>query len=335
MPDPTQQYQYIKLPDGSYGKFAANASDDQIKSSILKDFPDAYGKQQTAGSRYAESLGISPNADPSELGIQGLKDAAMGGPAIGLIRMLYGVGKDAYQGFKQANANTENVAQRYKSGQISRDQATAEANKAAIPALRGFPVFGRTMEGMATDKSAGNYGAMAGGGAGILTQLAIPELTRGASRLPFLKAAARVAELPPTAQVPTARPSLPAYESDVDMITRRAPAREGFTGEKPRTGFGTAPGNVPIEERMTPPQPNSNEGLYGKTKQRSNLKKNQRQLASPTGSTAPTPKQQVEFVPKENPTPEDLAFQNEHMEDILAATIGQLKRNPKLPFLPK
>lgn len=39
MPD---QFQYIKLPDGSYGKFAANASDEQIRAAIQKDFPNAF-----------------------------------------------------------------------------------------------------------------------------------------------------------------------------------------------------------------------------------------------------------------------------------------------------
>lgn len=35
-------YQYVKLPDGSYGKFASNATDDVIKGAISKDFPDAF-----------------------------------------------------------------------------------------------------------------------------------------------------------------------------------------------------------------------------------------------------------------------------------------------------
>jgi hypothetical protein len=43
MPD---QFQYIKLPDGSYGKFAADAGDDVIRSAISKDFPDAFKPQQ-------------------------------------------------------------------------------------------------------------------------------------------------------------------------------------------------------------------------------------------------------------------------------------------------
>ena len=36
------QFQYIKLPDGSYGKFAANASDETIRGAIDRDFPTAY-----------------------------------------------------------------------------------------------------------------------------------------------------------------------------------------------------------------------------------------------------------------------------------------------------
>lgn len=39
MPD---DFQYVKLPDGSYGKFAANATDDVIRTAVSKDFPDAF-----------------------------------------------------------------------------------------------------------------------------------------------------------------------------------------------------------------------------------------------------------------------------------------------------
>lgn len=35
-------YQYVKLPDGSYGKFASDATDETIKTAIAKDFPDAF-----------------------------------------------------------------------------------------------------------------------------------------------------------------------------------------------------------------------------------------------------------------------------------------------------
>lgn len=35
-------FQYIKLPDGSYGKFSSDASDATIRGAIEKDFPDAF-----------------------------------------------------------------------------------------------------------------------------------------------------------------------------------------------------------------------------------------------------------------------------------------------------
>lgn len=49
VPQP-DQFQYIKLPDGSYGKFAADASDDVIKSAISKDFPSAFQQPTQHGA---------------------------------------------------------------------------------------------------------------------------------------------------------------------------------------------------------------------------------------------------------------------------------------------
>ena len=43
---PDQQFQYVKLPDGRYGKFAANATDAQIHAAVAKDFPNAYKSTQ-------------------------------------------------------------------------------------------------------------------------------------------------------------------------------------------------------------------------------------------------------------------------------------------------
>jgi len=39
------QFQYVKLPNGEYGKFRSDATDAQIRAAILKDFPDAYKKE--------------------------------------------------------------------------------------------------------------------------------------------------------------------------------------------------------------------------------------------------------------------------------------------------
>jgi hypothetical protein len=55
---------YVTLPDGRIGRFDASATDDVIKSQILKDFPDAYGK---APSKTAAPVGpnpVTPQAGP-------------------------------------------------------------------------------------------------------------------------------------------------------------------------------------------------------------------------------------------------------------------------------
>lgn len=44
MPD----FQYIKLPDGSYGKFSADASDETIRGAVEKDFPEAFAPKLAA-----------------------------------------------------------------------------------------------------------------------------------------------------------------------------------------------------------------------------------------------------------------------------------------------
>lgn len=50
------QYQYIKMPDGSYGKFDANASDDEIRGHVQKDFPDAFKGQTQQASPAPKSF---------------------------------------------------------------------------------------------------------------------------------------------------------------------------------------------------------------------------------------------------------------------------------------
>src|SRR6201998_4034735 len=57
------QLQHKKLPDGSYGKFAANATDDVIKSAISKDFPDAFATPtQQAANRFVDPGNTSMSA---------------------------------------------------------------------------------------------------------------------------------------------------------------------------------------------------------------------------------------------------------------------------------
>lgn len=48
-------FQYVKLPDGSYGKFAKGASDAQIRATVAKHFPSAY-KSTTAAAPASTSV---------------------------------------------------------------------------------------------------------------------------------------------------------------------------------------------------------------------------------------------------------------------------------------
>lgn len=57
------QFQYIKLPDGSYGKFASDATDDVIKGAIQKDFPDAFTPTPT--QQASNRVGYVPNTSMS------------------------------------------------------------------------------------------------------------------------------------------------------------------------------------------------------------------------------------------------------------------------------
>lgn len=69
------QFQYVKLPDGSYGKFSANAPDDVIKQAIAKDFPSAFAPQdsRTGLQRFLDSAGIPRHIGNMEDVKQGLK----------------------------------------------------------------------------------------------------------------------------------------------------------------------------------------------------------------------------------------------------------------------
>jgi hypothetical protein len=67
------QFQYVKLPDGSYGKFSATASDDDIKAAISKDFPKAFtpstptdlANQALAQNPKSAGLTVSPTTTPA------------------------------------------------------------------------------------------------------------------------------------------------------------------------------------------------------------------------------------------------------------------------------
>lgn len=118
---PNDQFQYVKLPDGSYGKFLAGASDDDIRSAISKDFPSAFQNPEAQAfanpPRATFNIPKSPlemvgagvgdeaqgnaqmasqyvQSGPGEIG-GGLKDVAQGNVARGLHRAIKGAGVTA------------------------------------------------------------------------------------------------------------------------------------------------------------------------------------------------------------------------------------------------
>ena len=72
------QYQYIKLPDGSYGKFASGASDDEIRGHIQQDFPNAF-KAPDERNSMQRSFDTETQTNPKEPLLQtGLKSVVGG-----------------------------------------------------------------------------------------------------------------------------------------------------------------------------------------------------------------------------------------------------------------
>jgi hypothetical protein len=58
MPD---DFQYVKMPDGSYGKFNAGVSDDVIRQTITKNFPNAYqSESQMVAARPGQTAPLPP-----------------------------------------------------------------------------------------------------------------------------------------------------------------------------------------------------------------------------------------------------------------------------------
>ena len=50
------EFQYIRLPDGSYGKFLSSASDAQIRQAIEKDFPQAFATKDKFDQKASSTL---------------------------------------------------------------------------------------------------------------------------------------------------------------------------------------------------------------------------------------------------------------------------------------
>jgi hypothetical protein len=99
-----QQYQFVRLPNGEYGKFRADATDAVIREAILKDFPDAFGESTlkkvgrgTAIGAFA-GAGIPETMTPLEDLVKGMKEQAKNipwyDPTGGAITQAVGIAKN-------------------------------------------------------------------------------------------------------------------------------------------------------------------------------------------------------------------------------------------------
>lgn len=90
------QVQYIKLPDGSYGKFAAGANDATIRAAVEKDFPDAFKAAPDSRNSIQKSFDENTTTSPKESLLQtGLKSVvgAIGAPFVHPVDTIAGMAK--------------------------------------------------------------------------------------------------------------------------------------------------------------------------------------------------------------------------------------------------
>ena len=89
------QYQYIKMPDGSYGKFASGASDDEIRGHIQQDFPNAFkapDERNSMQKSFDENTTPNPKEPLLETGLKSVVHA-IGSPFVHPVETLKGMAK--------------------------------------------------------------------------------------------------------------------------------------------------------------------------------------------------------------------------------------------------
>lgn len=134
------QFQYVKLPDGSYGKFRSDASDDVIRSAISKDFPDAFkatpsqpsvadalGKTTGISARTPESNG--PLADAFEKARQWIETKATTGSQAGAGKFMESFPLGVLQALKGGAELTESP------GKATKDIVGGGLQAATMPGM--------------------------------------------------------------------------------------------------------------------------------------------------------------------------------------------------------
>src|SRR5215469_13479610 len=146
MPD---QFQYVRLPDGSYGKFAANATDAQIRAQIAKNFTSIPAKTQPTDTFELMSEKPPENARFPALGRTGYKAADFllnllpgAGAAVGGMQVETGPGAAAAAALGGMGGER---AQRYLQDLLYKDLPSQTARE-ALTSMGTQGILGTTQE---------------------------------------------------------------------------------------------------------------------------------------------------------------------------------------------
>lgn len=119
------EFQYVKLPDGSYGKFPASASDDQIRTVLASQFPKEFAAAK-AGSALPASSMANIALRPPLMNGQGMQESTLG--------KLYRQQADVASAIGQGAKSVGQVAAGPAIGEVA---ALPDQIKSAIAVARG------------------------------------------------------------------------------------------------------------------------------------------------------------------------------------------------------
>lgn len=187
MPD---QFQYVKLPDGSYGKFDAGVGDDAIRSAIVRDFPDAFRKVQ---SPIAPPKLRPPNVDMHRSYLMGPAEDDPDRAGEQLTEELMGMVNSTAMGLARASGPNIIYQQGRKMLHKPEDTrygmgmpGTQEVIQTALPFFLGPEAMGESTMARGAVRGAVR-GAEAAEGAGVAAPVArgrVPPLTRSSGKVP-------------------------------------------------------------------------------------------------------------------------------------------------------
>lgn len=150
---------------------------DLSKSEPIKESDTTPLDQPGALRRIAQAVGIPTSSEETAALIpKNAQELADFNPVGMVKKIIENQAKAMYSGFSEANTATEDIKRRYAAGELTKEQALAEAQKAATPALRAFPVLGPAMERMQRDIETQNVSGAVGSAVGIAGQVLAPEL---------------------------------------------------------------------------------------------------------------------------------------------------------------